>query len=115
MGLSDLKVAVKRDCRIQYRHLFDTKPQVALASAPTAPSTSSSGKAKKRVWKWGSDSSAEFERWSKAFRTSLDQLAEVGTMPAFSSIVVLTVWLVIFYCGFRKCVGVRRIRWHCLR
>lgn len=77
MGVSELKVAVKRDSRIQYRHFFDTKPQVALASAPTASASIPSGKAKKRVWKWGSDSPAEFERWSRAFRASLDQLAEV--------------------------------------
>ena len=69
MAMSDLKVASKRDSRIQYRHIYEV-------------SGGGSSNSKKRLWKWGSDSPVTFERFSKAIRACLDNLSEVSCAVA---------------------------------
>jgi hypothetical protein len=71
MSLSDPKVVVNKKSRIVYRHLAELRPGAALGSTGS--------KAQHRVWKFGSDSQAEFEKWSKAIRANFERLSEVSS------------------------------------
>ena len=72
MGLSDLKVNTTKRARTVYRHLYELRAGAALGTAGGA------SKAQHRVWKFGSENQADFEKWSKAIRVNVERLAEVS-------------------------------------
>jgi hypothetical protein len=67
MALSDPKVRDKRN-RLYYRHLHDLRPGAVLGKG---------AKGRQRLWKWGSESQLQFERWTRAIRGNIDRQLEV--------------------------------------